>query len=133
MLDKLQQVEDRFIKVNELLCLPETVSDQTKYTALMKELKNLTPVGETYREYKKTVSDGEAAKEMLSEHHEKELRELLEIEVEECKEKANELSEQLKILLLPKDPNDDRNVIIEIRAGAGGEEAALFGNSLFRM
>ena len=133
MLDKLQQVEDRFIKVNELLCLPETVSDQAKYTALMKELKNLTPVVETYREYKKTVSDGEAAKEMLSEHPEKDLRELLEIEVEECKEKANELSEQLKILLLPKDPNDDRNVIIEIRAGAGGEEAALFGNSLFRM
>ena len=133
MLDKLQQVEDRFIKVNELLCLPETVSDQTKYTSLMKELKNLTPVVETYREYKKTVSDGEAAKEMLSEHPEKELREMLEIEVEECKEKANELSKKQKILLLPKDPNDDRNVIIEIRAGAGGEEAALFGNSLFRM
>ena len=133
MIDKLQQVEERFEKVNELLCLPETVSDQSKYASLMKELKNLTPLVETYREYKKAVSDGEAAKEMLGEKPEKELKELLELEIEECKIKVEELNEQLKILLLPKDPNDDKNVIIEIRAGAGGEEAALFGNSLFRM
>ena len=133
MIDKLQQVEERFEKVNELLCLPETVSDQSKYASLMKELKNLTPLVETYREYKKTVSDGEAAKEMLAEKPEKELKELLELEIEECKIKVEELNEKLKILLLPKDPNDDKNVIIEIRSGAGGEEAALFGNSLFRM
>ena len=133
MIDKLQQVEERFDKVNELLCLPETVSDQSKYASLMKELKNLTPLVETYREYKKTVSDGEAAKEMLAEKPDKDLKELLELEIEECKEKVEKLNEQLKILLLPKDPNDDKNVIIEIRAGAGGEEAALFGNSLFRM
>ncbi len=133
MIDKLQQVEERFEKVNELLCLPETVSDQTKYASLMKELKNLTPLVETYREYKKAVSDGEAAKEMLLDKPDKDMKELLELEIEECKEKVEELSEQLKILLLPKDPNDDKNVIIEIRAGAGGEEAALFGNSLFRM
>lgn len=133
MIDKLQQVEERFEKVNELLCLPETVSDQSKYASLMKELKNLTPLVETYREYKKAVSDGEAAKEMLAEKPDKDLKELLELEIEECKIKVEELNEQLKILLLPKDPNDDKNVIIEIRAGAGGEEAALFGNSLFRM
>ena len=133
MIDKLQQVEERFERVNELLCLPETVSDQSKYASLMKELKNLTPLVEAYREYKKTISDGEAAREMLLEKPEKELKELLEMEIEECKARAEELSEQLKILLLPKDPNDDKNVIIEIRAGAGGEEAALFGNSLFRM
>ncbi|MBE6800071.1 MAG: peptide chain release factor 1 [Ruminococcaceae bacterium] len=133
MIDKLQQVEERFEKVNELLCLPETVSDQSKYASLMKELKNLTPLVETYREYKKAVSDGEAAKEMLAEKPDKDLKELLELEIEECKAKTEELNEKLKILLLPKDPNDDKNVIIEIRAGAGGEEAALFGNSLFRM
>lgn len=133
MLDKLQQVENRFEKVNELLCLPETVSDQNKYASLMKELKNLTPIVETYREYKKVFGDGEAAKEMLAEHPDKELKELLELEIEECREKTQELYEKLKILLLPKDPNDDKNVIIEIRAGAGGEEAALFANSLFRM
>lgn len=133
MIDKLQQVEERFEKVNDLLCLPETVSDQNKYASLMKELKNLTPLVETYREYKKAVGDGEAAKEMLGEKPDKEMRELLEAEVAECRSKAEELSEKLKILLLPKDPNDDKNVIIEIRAGAGGEEAALFGNALFRM
>ncbi len=133
MLDKLQQVEERFEKVNELLCLSETVSDQTKYAALMRELKNLTPIVETYRMYKKTVSDGEAAKDMFMEHPDKEMKEMLEEEIKDCKEKAAEYTEQLKVLLLPKDPNDDKNVIIEIRAGAGGEEAALFANSLYRM
>ncbi len=133
MLDKLKQVEARFVKVNDLLCLPETVSDQTKYAELMRELKNLTPVVETFREYKATVENGEAAKEMLSDCSDKELQEMLELEIEESKEKAIELNDKLKVLLLPKDPNDDKNVIIEIRAGAGGEEAALFANSLFRM
>ncbi len=133
MIDKLTHVELRFDKVNELLCLPETVSDQKKYAELMKELKNLTPIVETFREYKRAVNDGESAKQLLSEHPDKELKEMLEIEIEECKGKAEALQEQLKILLLPKDPNDDKNVIIEIRAGAGGEEAALFANSLFRM
>lgn len=133
MIDKLQQVEDRFEKVKELLCLSETVSDQNKYASLMRELKNLTPIVETFRLYKKAVSDGDAAKEMLDDHPDKEMKEMLEEEVRECKEKAAELTEQLKVLLLPKDPNDDKNVIIEIRAGAGGEEAALFANSLYRM
>lgn len=133
MLDKLEQVEARFIKVNDLLCLPETVSDQTKYAELMRELKNLTPVVETFREYKATVENGEAAREMLGDCQDKELQEMLETEIEESKAKAVELNDKLKVLLLPKDPNDDKNVIIEIRAGAGGEEAALFANSLFRM
>ena len=133
MIDKLEQVEARFIKVNDLLCLPETVSDQTKYAELMRELKNLTPIVETFREYKAAVENGETAKEMLSEHPDKELQEMLELEIEESKQRASALSEKLKVLLLPKDPNDDKNVIIEIRAGAGGEEAALFANSLYRM
>ena len=133
MLDKLSHVEARFDKVNELLCLPETVSDQKQYAELMRELKNLTPVVEVFKEYKKAVNDGEAAKQMLSEHPDKELKEMLEIEVEDCKARVEALTEKLKILLLPRDPNDDKNVIIEIRAGAGGEEAALFAHSLFRM
>ena len=133
MLDKLEQVEARFVKVNDLLCLPETVSDQTRYAELMRELKNLTPVVEAFREYKATVENGEAAKEMLKDCDDKELQEMLEAEIEESKTKAIELNDKLKVLLLPKDPNDDKNVIIEIRAGAGGEEAALFANSLFRM
>lgn len=133
MLDKLEQVEARFVKVNDLLCLPETVTDQTKYAELMRELKNLTPVVETFRKYKNTIGNGEAAKEMLADCNDKELQEMLELEIEESKAKALELNDKLKVLLLPKDPNDDKNVIIEIRAGAGGEEAALFANSLFRM
>ena len=133
MIDKLQQVEERFEKVNELLCLPETVSDQSKYASLMKELKNLTPLVETYREYKKAVSDGEAAKEMLLEKPDKDLKELLELEIEECKARVEALNEELKILLLPKDPNDDKNVIVEIRAGAGGDEAALFAAEMYRL
>ena len=133
MLDKLEQVEARFVKVNDLLCLPETVSDQTKYAELMRELKNLTPVVETFREYKSTIENGEAAKEMLEDCSDKDLQEMLELEIEESKSRALELNDKLKVLLLPKDPNDDKNVIIEIRAGAGGEEAALFANSLFRM
>ncbi len=133
MLDKLIHVEQRFDKVNELLCLTETVSDQKKYTELMRELKNLTPIVEVFRQYKSAVEDGEAAKQMLTEKPDKELREMLETEIEDSKERAAVLTEELKILLLPKDPNDDRNVIIEIRAGAGGEEAALFAHSLFRM
>ncbi len=133
MLDKLEQVEARFEKVNDLLCLPETVSDPNKYAELMRELKSLTPIVEVFREYKSAVENVDAAKEMLAEHPDKELKEMLEAEIEDGKEKAHLLTEKLKVLLLPKDPNDDKNVIIEIRAGAGGEEAALFANSLFRM
>lgn len=133
MLDKLEQVEARFEKVNALLCLPETVSDPNKYAELMRELKSLTPIVEAFREYKNAVENVDAAKEMLSEHPDKELKEMLETEIEDGKEKTRQLTENLKVLLLPKDPNDDKNVIIEIRAGAGGEEAALFASSLFRM
>ncbi len=133
MLEKLQQIENRYNKVSEQLFLPEVIADQELYKSLMKELKSLTPVTETFRAYKKADYDGEAAKQLLSEHPDKEMRELLEIEIEECEIKKEELLNELKILLLPRDPNDDKNVIVEIRAGAGGEEAALFANSLYRM
>lgn len=100
----------------------------------MKELKNLTPVVEKYREYKKIDNNLNEAKAILEENNsDKELKEIAELEISSCKEKLNKISEELKILLLPKDPNDDRNVIIEIRGGAGGEEAALFSGVLFRM
>lgn len=100
----------------------------------MKELKNLTPVVEKYRQYKKEKENLEEAKEILSESGvDKELKEMAELEMESAKENIEKITEELKILLLPKDPNDDRNVIVEIRAGAGGEEAALFSGVLFRM
>lgn len=133
MFEKLEQVEARFEKINGLLYLPETVNNQEEYKKLMREIKNLTPVVETFKAYKKTAEDESAAKEMLEEESDSELRELLLTEIDECKAKKEALGEELKVLLLPKDPNDDKNVIIEIRAGAGGEEAALFANSLYRM
>ena len=133
MLDKLNEVENRFEKVNELLCLPETVSDIEKYTSLMREMKTLEPVVTAFRDYKKALSDEKAAADLLEDCDDKDFAELLEAEVKDCRENKERLYSELKVLLLPRDPNDDKNVIIEIRAGAGGEEAALFAGSLYRM
>lgn len=134
MFEKLKLTEKHFEEINEELCKPEIISDQNRYKSLMKELKNLTPVVEKYRQYKKEKESLEEAKEILSESGaDKELKEMAELEMESAKENIEKITEELKILLLPKDPNDDRNVIVEIRAGAGGEEAALFSGVLFRM
>lgn len=134
MLDKLDGIEQRFENVNEQLCNPETVSDQELYKKLMKELKQLTPVVEKYREYKKYNSTFTESKELLDAGGlDKDFRQMVQEEFEQSREDLERCSEELKILLLPKDPNDDKNVIVEIRGGAGGEEAALFANSLFRM
>lgn len=134
MLDKLAGIEERFEKINEQLCLPETVSDQEKYPKLMKELRSLTPVVEKYREYKKYDETLKESKELLDAGGlEKDFKELVQEEFEQAKTDIERCSEELKILLLPKDPNDDKSVIVEIRGGAGGEEAALFAGELYRM
>ena len=134
MFEKLQGVEERLETINEQLADPAVVSDMSRYTQLMKELKNITPVVEKYREYKQVLSDNEGAKEMLQDSSlPKDLHDMAFEEVTETQEKLETVGEELKVLLLPKDPNDDRNVIVEIRAGAGGEEAALFAGSLLRM
>ncbi|MBQ8028922.1 MAG: peptide chain release factor 1 [Clostridia bacterium] len=134
MLDKLEKVEERFNDISEMLCSSDIVSDIEKFTALMKEHKNLEPLVEKFREYKKAVSDAEEAKEMLDEGGlDKEMKEMVFEELTLSKELSEKLSEELKIMLLPKDPNDSKNVIVEIRGGTGGEESALFAGSLFRM
>lgn len=134
MFDKLLGIETRFGTVNEQLCDPATVSDQQLYTKLMKELKQLTPIVEKFREYKSYKDTFEESKMLLDEGGmDKDFKEMVQEEYETAKEQLDVTWEELKILLLPRDPNDDRNVIIEIRGGAGGEEAALFANSLFRM
>ncbi len=134
MFSKLKLTEEHFEKINQELCEPEIISDQNRYKSLMKELKNLTPIVEKYREYKKEIQNIEESKEIISQAgSDKELKEMAELEILSSKEKAEKITEELKILLLPKDPNDERNVIMEIRAGAGGEEAALFSSVLFRM
>lgn len=134
MLSRLANIEKRYLEINNELCDQNILSDQNKYKSLMKELKNLTPVVEKYREYKKEENSLEESKEILADGTaDKELKEMAEAEMESAKENLEKISEELKVLLLPKDPNDDRNVIIEIRGGAGGEEAALFAGALFRM
>lgn len=134
MFQRLESTEKHFEKINQELCNPDIISDQEKYRSLMKELKNLTPIVEKYREYKKENKNLDDAKSILSESGvDKELKEMAEFEIESAKENIEKISEELKILLLPKDPNDERNVIMEIRGGAGGEEAALFSSVLFRM
>ena len=134
MLNKLASVEERFEEVNSLLYDPDVISDMTKYSALMKEHKSLTPIVEKFREYKKAEEDFTSTKAMLDEGGlDKDFRELVQTEYEESGILKDKLFEELKILLLPKDPNDDKNVIVEIRGGAGGEESALFAGVLFRM
>ncbi len=134
MLDKLQSIEEKYELLNEKICDPSVISDMTEYTKLSKEIKQLTPLVEKFREYKSVISAAEEAKTLLDEGGlEKDFREMVFEEYEEAREKSASLTEELKILLLPKDPNDDRNVIVEIRGGAGGEEAALFAGVLYRM
>lgn len=134
MFDKLQGIEDKLEKINSSLCDPEVVSNQEEYKKLMREAKTLTPIVEKFREYKKANSDLTEAKEMLADSSlDKEFRDMASEEAAEAQKKTEELKEELKVLLLLKDPNDYKNVIVEIRGGAGGEEAALFAGSLFRM
>ena len=130
MFEKLEDVEKRFEEVSKKISDPEVIARLSEWQKLMKEHAAMVDVVEKYREYKKANKDLEQAKEMLND---KELKELAEMEIEEIKEKLPKIEEELKILLIPKDPDDDKNIICEIRAGAGGEEAALFAGTLFRM
>lgn len=134
MFEKLKQVSDRYDEISEQLMNPDIISDQEQYKKLMKEHKQLTPVVEKYREYARALDDEREAKNLLSEGGlDKEFKEMLEEELNTAKAKIESVSEELKILLLPKDPNDDKNIIVEIRGGAGGDEAALFAGVLTRM
>ena len=133
MLDKLKDAEQRYIAMEREMESPDLFADPERYAALMKEYKSLTPVIETYRAYRRAVSDKEEAELLLTESGDAELKELAVEELKEAKARMDTLSEELKLLLLPKDPNDDKNVMVEIRSGAGGEEAALFAAVLYRM
>ncbi len=134
MFDKLKAVEMRFEEVGQLLSDPAVISDNEQFRKLMKEHKELTPIVEKYREYSAAKQAEAEAKELLDAGGlDKDFKELVEEEYLEAKQNIETFSEELKILLLPKDPNDDRNVIVEIRGGAGGEEAALFAGVLMRM
>lgn len=134
MFEKLALMEEKYEEISEKLSDPDIISDNKQYTQLMKEYKNMTPIIEKYREYKKAEASFSEAKELIDAGGlDKDFKEMAQAELEESKEAMEKCTQDLKVLLLPKDPNDDKNVIIEIRGGAGGEEAALFANSLYRM
>ncbi len=133
MFERLQAVEDRYDHLNELLSDPAVVSDITKLRDYSKEQSGLQETVEAYRDYKHAKAEYKNAKEMLNEPLDDDMKELVKMEVSELEDEIESLEVQLKVLLVPKDPNDDKNVIMEIRGAAGGDEAALFAGSLFRM
>lgn len=133
MFDRLQAVEDRYERLNELLSDPEIINDSKKLREYSKEQADLQETVQTYRQYKEAQAQLQDAKAMLDEKLDPEMREMVKEEVNDLETQINELQEKLRILLIPKDPNDDKNVIMEIRGAAGGEEAALFAGTLYRM
>ena len=133
MLNKLQALADKYEDLGRLLSDPEVISDQGEWQKYAKTHASLTDVVTVFREYTETLKGVSDARGMLDDKLEDDFREMVQMEFEELKEKQEELEQKIKILLLPKDPNDEKNVIVEIRGGAGGEEAALFAGQLFRM
>ena len=133
MFDKLEDLLIRFEELMSELSEPDVANNPERFRKLMKEQSDLTPIVEAYKEYKQCKQNIEDSLAMLEEESDEEMRELAKEELNEAKDRVEELEKELKILLLPKDPNDDKNVIVEIRAGAGGDEAALFAAEIYRM
>ncbi|MCA0170508.1 MULTISPECIES: peptide chain release factor 1 [Bacillaceae] len=133
MLDRLEIVEERYDKLNQLLSDPEVINDTTKLREYSKEQASLEETVQVYREYKEILEGIQDAKAMLEEEKDAEMREMVKAELSELTPKEEEYAERLRVLLLPKDPNDDKNVIIEVRGAAGGDEAALFAGDLYKM
>ncbi len=133
MFDKLEDLVARFEELMNELSEPDVANDPVRFKKLMKEQSNLTPLVEAYREYRKNQQDIQESLAMIEEESDEEMKEMAREELAEAKAKTGALEEKLKILLLPKDPNDEKNVIVEIRSGAGGDEAALFAAEVYRM
>jgi peptide chain release factor 1 len=133
ILERLEGVKHRFVEVGELLTQQDILSDMKKYIRLNKEYKELQPIIEAYEEYKLTLSNIASTRELLSVEKDDEMREMAKIELEELNAKIPEMEEHIKMLLIPADPEDDKDAVIEIRAGTGGDEASIFAGDLFRM
>lgn len=133
LLERLEILEDRYEELNQLLSDPKVIQDVDKLREYSKEQSDMEDIVTKYRKYKEVVSELDAAKEMLQEDLEDEMAEMVKLEIQELTQREEQIREELKILLLPKDPNDNKNVIVEIRAAAGGDEAALFAGDLYRM
>lgn len=133
MFDRLEELVDKLDTINNQLTDPDVVTDQNKFRKLMKEQSDLVPIVDKYKEYKDAKTTIEDSLEILEEESDEELREMAKEEMNDAKSRLETIEQELKILLLPKDPNDSKNVIVEIRAGAGGDEAALFAYEIYRM
>ena len=133
ILEKLEGVKQRFMEVGELLTHQEILSDMKRYVGLNKEYRELEPIIEAYEKYKLTLANISSAKELLSVEKDEDMREMAKAELDELTAKLPEMEEEIKLLLLPSDPEDDKSAIIEIRAGTGGDEASIFAGDLFRM
>ena len=133
MFDRLEDLLIRFEEIMSELNEPSVINDQARFQKLMKEQSDLQPIVDAYKEYKDCKQTVEDSLVMLGEESDEEMREMLKEELNDAKKRIEELEHELKILLLPKDPNDEKNVIVEIRAGAGGDEAALFAAEVYRM
>ncbi|MBN2898201.1 MAG: peptide chain release factor 1 [Clostridia bacterium] len=133
MFDKLEFIEEKYQELSEKISDPEVIADQKLWQKLMKEHADLGPIVEKYKEYKSTLNGIEEAKEIIKEESDEEMRELAKMELSDLEGSVEDIALELKKLLLPKDPNDDKNVIVEIRAGAGGDEAGLFAAELLRL
>jgi peptide chain release factor 1 len=133
MFDKLEFIEKQYQDLNKKISDPEVINNQVKFQEYIKEHTEIRPIVEKYREYKEIKEEIDEAKDILRESNDKEFKELAKMELEENNEKIAVIEEELKMLLLPKDPNDDKNVILEVRAGAGGDEAGLFASELLKL
>jgi peptide chain release factor 1 len=133
IIEKLEGVKNRFDEVSRLINEPEVIADMTRYIKLNREYKDLEPVILAYKEYKTTLNNIKSAKDMLASEKDEEMRDMAKKELEEMTENLPDIEEKIKLLLLPADPEDGRNAIVEIRAGSGGDEASIFAGDLFRM
>jgi len=133
IVDKLEGVRLRFEEIGQLITDPDVISDMKRYVKLTKEYKDLEPLVETYIEYKELVSNIDTAKDILSNEKDAELKEMAKLELDDYEDNIKILEEKIRFLLIPKDPEDDKNAILEIRAGTGGDEASIFAGDLFRM
>ena len=133
MIEKLEEINRRFEEVSDLIVQPDIIADNKRYAKLNKEYKDLGKIVEVYKAYKDILSNIDNARQVLKEESDKEFREMAKMELEELEERQEEIEEKIKHLLIPKDPDDDKNCILEIRAGAGGDESAIFAGDLLRM
>ena len=133
MLDKLEAINKRFLEVEKLISSPDAMNDMKSYVQLSKEYKDLTPIIEMYKSYSTLLSNIDEAKQIISEGDDPEMKEMAKMELDEHLPKVGLMEEEIKVLLIPKDPEDAKNAVLEIRAGTGGDEASIFAGDLYRM